>query len=163
MPSRQPISVEKVTTPVERKFAIVSARMKPYDPAKDPKVRKRLAEYVDKWMAYNGWTKAIEVEARAKKLFPVAPGEPNGVSDAQIGKILNEKFIDIKVYSLRNLAITLGRPPEEIFAITMGQAPSDEDEDITSFTQSYKNLPESERKYFQRRVRAMIREMNSID
>jgi transcriptional regulator with XRE-family HTH domain len=131
-----------------------------YDPAKDPKVQKRLADYVATWMEYNGWTKAIEVEARAKKL-----GVAEGVSDATISNILNKKPFRMQLYSMRNLAITLGRPPEEIFAIAIGKsAEQKEDADIVSLAETYRSLTdESERIHFQRNIRTMIREMNSTD
>lgn len=133
--------------------------VKVYDPASDPKVRKRLAYYVDHWMQQNGRTHAREVEQRAKKL-----GVGKGVSDANVGKLLTEKEFEPGIYTLRNLAITLGRPPEEMFMVAMGKAElktNGENEEITSLAEIYKTLPETDRPYFKRQIQSMIRDMAS--
>lgn len=110
-------------------------------------------------MQQNGWTHAREVEQRAKKL-----GVGKGVSDANVGKLLTEKEFEPGIYTLRNLAITLGRPPEEMFMVAMGKAElktNGENEEITSLAEIYKTLPETDRPYFKRQIQSMIRDMAS--
>jgi transcriptional regulator with XRE-family HTH domain len=151
--------LEKVTTTLEPRLGIVRELMRPADPSSDPKVRKRLAEYVSYWITQNGWTKALDVEKRAKKL-----GVSEGVSDATVGNILNQKEFKFKVSTLYNLAVTLGRPPEELFMLAIGKVPNkDVDEEIVSLAEIYKHLPESERGYFGRQIKSMIKEMSTTE
>lgn len=155
--------LEKTTNSLGAAFCIVQQAMRPADPANDPKVRRRLRDYVAYWMTQNGWLKIKQMEARARRL-----GTIKGVSDATVGNILSEKGTEPGIYTLRNIAITLGRPPEEMFLIAIGQTPEKKSNgelpEISSLAEIYKSLTnEQDKVYLTRQIRAIVRDMSATE
>lgn len=150
--------MKNLFTTVKSQFCIVPD-MKLYDPSKDPKVRRRLKDYLVKYMALNGWSKRSHMLVKAKRL-----GVTEGVSQANVSNIMTQKEFEPGIYTLRNFAVTLGRPPEELFKIAMGEKPDPNgDEELISLVEIYRTLPESDREYFRRQIQSLIRDMSALD
>lgn len=161
-------SEEKVSKTLVGSFSIIVGEMRvkvpQVDLATDSKIRQRLREYVDYWKGKTfGPISAAEMERRAKKL-----GLNKGVSDATITNILSGKDFKMGLPTIRNLALLLGRPPEELFLIAIGREPQSMNGDgvqqqLASINELFPTLGKQQQQFVRMTLEGLIKQLNAPD
>lgn len=146
----QTISLGKVTSELAEPFRILPARMKK---------QESLAEYVYRCMTeHKPPLTAKDVQDRAR-----AQGE--SISDSTVNNILTDASADMRVSTIRALAIGIHRPVEEVVAKAFGYQVGEAELKkglLANLVELYEGLSSDEdKKYYGRQIDTLIREMQA--
>jgi hypothetical protein len=120
----------------------------------DAEAAESFARYLKHWIKKN----ARDVEDRASK-------KGGQVSNSKVTSAINGMYADHRMRILEAIAIGIGRPPEEVFLAALGyHPPLTEDPDFTESEAAHlwrriKELPLSERKFYNRNLRMLSDEI----
>lgn len=142
------ISLEKVTSGLVAIPANISSPMKK---------RESLSEYVYRVMREEEIKSAAELQRRA-----AACGE--NISDSTVNNILIGMPTDMKISTIRALAMGLGRTLDEVLAVVLGNPVTDSgfsESELGRIWQLQQGLSAEDKKFYTRQLEVIVRDMQA--